>query len=674
MLREYVETTLTPQEIGDRLTMAGFELEDLLEVDGEPVFDVNVMSNRGDAASVLGMARELIAKDVASKPTGLFHRATQRFPRPDDGEPLTASDGIRSEERVRIETEQCTRYACRLFEGLVNGPSPEWLQRVLRQVGQRPISLLVDLTNYVMLETGQPLHAFDLDKLAGRRIVVRQARQGEKLVTLDGQVRELNPDQMMICDAKKPVAAAGIMGGLETEVDQSTTRCLLESAHFDPSSVRRTRKQLGLHTEASYRFERWVDPDGVVAALNRFAELLEQIAGVNGVPGVADVYRVRPVREPIRLRTNRLARILGYPVPLQEAQGCLDRLGFAVEPQEGSLVAVAPTWRNDIHREDDLVEEVGRVLGYERIPECLPQGTTTEGGAHGFEAMVDRAKEAMLACGFVQTMSHSLRPEHPLDSPGERVCLRNPASPETAWLRSSLLPCLAENAQRNGGKDLHLFEIGRCFQPEDRVLLAGLSVGLLYPEHWKGSPQARADFFSLKGAVEYLFRVLRADLDLQPSSSDPRIHPGRQAALLSDGKPVGVLGQIHPDIADEAGLNPDTVLFEVDLPSVWEAGSQEIPLRSLSRNPGVRRDIAVLLDKLVPYSAVSAAVEKAGGEVLERHWLFDVYEGSGIPEGSHSLAIALQLRKMGANLTDEEANRVRDGVVQALERLGWTQR
>lgn len=674
MLRDYVDTPLTPPEVGDRLTMTGFELEEVFEVDGEAVFDVNVMANRGDAASVLGMARELAAKDLSSQPTALFARASGRFALPDEGEPIVASDGVSSAERVRVETEQCTRYACRIFDGLTNGPSPDWVQRRLTQVGQRPISLLVDLTNYVMLETGQPLHAFDLDKLAGRRIVVRQARQGEKLVTLDGQEHDLNPDQMMICDAEKPVAAAGVMGGFETEVDESTTTCLLESAHFEPSSVRRTRKQLGLQTEASYRFERWVDPDGVVAALNRFAELLEQAVGVKSVPGVADVYPVRPVREPIELRMSRLALILGYPVSLGDAHGCLERLGFAVEARESSLIVVAPTWRNDIQREDDLVEEVGRVWGYERIPECLPQGTTTEGGAHGFEAMVDRAKEAMLASGYVQTVSHSLRAAHPLDSPGDRVRLRNPASPETTWLRSSLMPCLAENALRNGGKDLHLFEVGRCFRPAERVMIAGLSVGLLHAEHWKDSPQARADFYSLKGVVEHLFRVLRVNLQLEPSSSDPRLHPGRQALLLAGGNAVGVLGQLHPDSAEESDLSPDTVLFEVDLGLVWDAGSRDVPLRSLSRNPGVRRDVAVSLSKAVPYRSVVEAVERAGGELLERHWLFDVYEGKGIPEGCHSLAIALQLRKMGANLTDEEANQVRDAVVQALGQLGATQR
>src|SRR5579862_8383975 len=339
MLRDFVDTSLGADEIGDLLTMAGFELEGIETVEGEQVLDIKVVSNRGDGLSVFGLAREVLAKDESSTPTKLYERADQRFK-----SDLAQVPGAK-QVSVTIETPDCTRYACLIFEGLQNTSAPDWIQKRLMRAGQRPISLLVDLTNYVMLELGQPLHAFDLDKLAGPAIVVRRARTGEKLTTLNGDEHELRPDQMMICDAEKPIAAAGIMGGLETEVGNSTTRVLLESAHFLNTSVRRTRKQLGLSTDASYRFERSVDPDGVVAALERFAELLAQVNGGAGrVPGVIDVYPNPEKRRAVEIDFKRAESLLGMPISRDEASGYLKKLGFTVSANE----VVPPSWRPDV--------------------------------------------------------------------------------------------------------------------------------------------------------------------------------------------------------------------------------------------------------------------------------------------------------------------------------------
>jgi len=383
MLRDLVETRLTADQIGDLLTMAGFELEELQFVDGEPVLDVKVMANRGDGLSAMGLAREILAKDPDSRPTALYTRAVDRF-RSEDEETVPAAPPV----GVEILTEACTRYACRLFTNVQNGPSPEWLQKRLTQAGMRPISLLVDLTNYVLLEQGQPLHAFDYDKLHGGRIVVRDARQGEKLITLDGAEHDLSEaGMMMICDVDHPVAAAGIMGGLETEVGPETQTMLLESAHFSNTSVRRTRKLLGLSTEASYRFERWVDPNGVVAALNRFAELYSGIAGPDGVViGLVDVYP-KPFELPaIRVRMERVCRLLGTDVSEADAKRYLTSLGFGIDSPDvitqigeiltravtpgakGEFSARPPSWRPDVVREDDVIEEIGRVHGYRPDP------------------------------------------------------------------------------------------------------------------------------------------------------------------------------------------------------------------------------------------------------------------------------------------------------------------
>ncbi|HVT13048.1 MAG TPA: phenylalanine--tRNA ligase subunit beta [Fimbriimonadaceae bacterium] len=693
MLRDYVETKLDADAVGDLLTMAGFELEDIEEAEGDKVLDIKVVSNRGDGLSVFGLAREVLAKDVEAKPTELYKRAAKRF---------GASPGVATEPTyhweakdlpklldvspqsgrvsVSVETEDCTRYACLLFDGVRNGDAPEWLQKRLRQSGQRPISLLVDLSNYVMLEVGQPLHTFDLDKLAGPAIVVRKARAGEKLTTLDGGEHELRPDQMMICDAERPIAAAGIMGGEATEVDSGTTRVLLESAHFLNTSVRRTRKQLGLSTDASYRFERSVDPEGVVAALERFAELLAQVEGGGSrIPGCIDVYPNPLTRAPIELDMKRSDMLLGMPISEEEAVGYLERLGFQV--MRGDLLMVAPpTWRPDVVREEDLIEELGRVHGFEQIPERLPTGTTIRGGTSGFEAWTDKVREACVRSGFIQTISHSLRDRGPLDdAQALPVELRNPNSPDMAWLRNSILPCLADNAKRNGGRDVHLFEIGRVFvqigdSHVESVALGFLSQGALNPADWLDKQPQAANFFTLKTTLEQVFAAGGIHVAFDPRWSDPRFHPTRQAGLACGEGVHGVIGQIHPDIAEQLDLPEDTVLAEMHIDSLYEHHHAGPKLKPISRNPAVRRDIALLIDKSVPFETIDRKLGEALGDVLEKRWLFDVYEGKGIPEGKHSLAIALQLRKQGSNFTDEEANQVREKAVQALAELGGTPR
>lgn len=670
MLRDFVDTRLDAEAVGDLLTMAGFELEGIEQVEGDAVLDIKVMSNRGDGLSVFGLAREVLAKDAGAKPTDLYRQASQRFPAEDSSQALDV--------QVETQTEDCSRYACRLFHDVPKGGSPEWMQKRLRQAGMRPISVLVDLSNYVMLEMGQPLHAFDLDKLEGGRIVVRKAKAGEKLTTLDGNEHELRPDQMMICDGARPVAAAGIMGGQESEVSDSTHRMLLESAHFINTSVRRTRKQLGLSTEASYRFERSVDPDGVVAALNRFAGLLAQIdSGKSVVRGVKDVFPRQPKRVVIQLSVERAEHLLGMPVTPAEAKGYLERLGFGVSGSGEPFEVKAPSWRPDIAREEDVVEEIGRVHGFDRIPEALPHGATLQGGVFGFEERVDRFREAIVRAGFNQIISHSLGDRHPLDQPDiEPIGPRVAASPEQGFLRSSLLSSLAEAAIRNGGKDLHLFEVGRVFGKGaagfiEHRMAALLSVGALFPKARQNEASPQADFFSLKSAI----------LEALPNAcfgagkQDARFHPTRQAEIHVAGRAVGAIGQIHPEAADRAGLLSETVMAEFDLELALAVETEErAGYKPVSRNPSVRRDIAVLIDKARPYGEIESAVKAAVGDVLEKMWLFDVYEGKGIPEGKHSLAIALQLRKLGENFTDEEANQVRERAVSALASLGGTQR
>lgn len=565
-----------------------------------------------------------------------------------------------------------------MFRGDFSKPTPGWIKCRLAQAGMRPISLLVDLTNYVMLEVGQPLHAFDFDKLRGGKIVVRQAQNGEKLTTLDGVEHELNTGQMMICDAERPVAAAGIMGGLETEVTEGTTTMLLESAHFVNTSVRKTRKQLGLNTDASYRFERSVDPEGVVAALNRFAMLLAEVdGGASALPELNDVYPAPPTPVTLDLRMSRSDLLLGMHVEPTDAKRYLTALGFQVEGSGEPFRVTAPTWRIDIEREDDLIEEIGRVHGYEKIPELLPQGTTTQGGVFGLPGLVERLKLSLLRSGLAQVVNYSFEPEGPLDDPWVgKFGPRNPTSPEMAFLRSSLYPGLAQSARRNGGRDLHLFEIGRVFgmwkgAHSESTAIGILTTGELTPQHWTKTESPKADFFSLKGTLESALMAAGFRFELSQDHGDPRLHGSRQAALLdADGNPAGHFGQIHPAIAQAEGLPEETFLAHFFPERLMASSGKGVDWHSISRNPAVRRDVAFLIAKSTPYSEVERALKNACGDELEKLWVFDVYEGKGVPEGQRSIAVALQLRKHGENFTDEEANRVRDQAVAALEPLG----
>lgn len=669
MLRDYVQTSLNAEKVGDLLTMAGFELEGIEEVDGDDVLDIKVVSNRGDGLSIFGLAREVLAKDAQSRPTDLYEHANGGF--------QVSKESTTFEipaHTATIESAECIRFACRAFDNVnAKAQSPDWMQKRLAQAGMRPISILVDLTNYVMLELGQPLHAFDRDKLAEQRIVVRHAKPGEKLTTLNGIEHELD-GQMMICDAEKPVGVPGVMGGLETEVSDGTTRLLLESANFKNTAVRKTRKQLGLNTEASYRFERSVDPEGVVRAIARFTDLLLQSLPDVTVSNIVDTYPGKQTKEPIRLRLDRANRLLGMEIDPEDANRYLQNLGFDPQPHGSELQVTPPSWRPDILREEDLIEELGRVHGYEKIPSELPIGHTPVGGTHGQLYKIDLIRDALVRAGFIQIISHSLRDKHPLDNLGGHVAPKNPASPEMSVLRNSLLPCLADAAIRNGGKDLHLFEIGAAFFPsesknKEKKLLAVLSSGALQPFSWQKGDAGHATFYSLKGALNNALSQAGIQFEIEASTEpDARLHPTRDAYIKVGGKIAGFVAQIHPNVAEQLGMPAETYLAELDLSALDQEA--DISYRPISRNPSVRRDISFEIAKSQPFSGIEKTLIEACGEVLEKHWLFDVYEGKGIGEGNHSLSVALQLRKHGENFTDEEANQVRERAVAALSALG----
>lgn len=673
MLRDFVQTELSAEGLGDLLTMAGFELEGIEpNADGsDSILDIKVVSNRGDGLSVLGLAREVLAKDAGSHPTELYERAAARFP----GESVSGDAGV----SARIESDACTRFTAVRIENVRNTEAPAPIRARLEAAGLRSISLLVDLTNYVMLEVGQPLHAFDAGKL-GPEIVVRTARAGEKITTLDGVERELLPHHLVIADASRPVGIAGVMGGLDTEVDADTTELVLEAAHFVNTSVRKTRRQLGLSTEASYRFERSVDPNGVDAGSRRFIELLRKTQPDVIVRPMIDLYPVRPESPMIRVDLARASQLLGMSISLEEALRYLQALGFHTTLAEPLFVS-PPSWRPDVLRFEDVVEELGRVHGYERIPEALPFGHTVPGGLTLPHQIHARLIETMLRQGLSQIVAHSLRDLHPLDATSERVGPRQPGSPELAYLRNSLLPGLADAASRNGGRDLHLFEFGRIFcrepagQTHEGAQIAFLTTGNLHPSDRANDPATPATFLTAKGVVERLLESVGVRAESRvPANPDPRFHPSRVAQIVVAGEAIGLVGQIHPLRAEALDLPAATMLGELDVDALVRAPRTDVDLHRISRNPAVRRDIAVLMPKAVPFAEIEAAVNALDMPLLESYWLFDVYEGVGIEPGYHSLGIGLQFRKHGGNLTDAEGNQARDAIVRVLESLGGTLR
>lgn len=668
-LKEYVDVQVSPEDLAHRLTMAGLEVEAIEHDEGEPVLNVKVTPNRGDCLSMVGVAREVAA----------LYGLPLRHPMP-SARTTEPGDAPQYASVQIIDEDLCPRYAARVVRNIRIAPSPEWMQRRLIAAGMRPINNVVDVTNYVMLELGQPLHAFDLDLLPGGQIVVRRAKPGERIVTLDGVERELQPEMLMICDASHPVAVAGVMGGGETEVTSNTRNVLLESAHFNPTSIRRTAQRLQLSTEASYRFERVVDPGGVVSALDRACELLQQIGAGEPVDGVVDVYPRSTKECTVTLRPQRCNLLLGLNLDAQTMVDCLRRLQLGAELIDGVIHATVPTFRPDLNIEEDLAEEVGRVYGYENIPERLPFGHTHRGSDSPDTRLIRPLQEAFVRAGLVEVHTHTLRAPGPLDDPNRApVRVRNAASEELSTLRNSLIPSLVDVVAHNLARrqtEIFLFEVGRVFYvlPDGdymETLKAGFAItGSVFPPGWDARYPA-ADFFTAKGVVQTLLETVGVEEAQYAPASDPRFHPGRSAKVSVSEQEVGIFGELHPDVLEKLDITRRTVLAgEFDVYTLWSLATGRVRYVPLPKYPAVLRDLAVVAAEDVPYQTVEQTVRQAGGTLLESVRLFDVYRGERIPEGTRSLALSLTFRSSERTLTDDEVDQIVGQIVQALEGIG----
>jgi phenylalanyl-tRNA synthetase beta chain len=668
-LLDYVPLAAAPDEIGRRLTAVGLPVDGIERRDeNDPrsaVYDLDVFTNRPDCMNHLGVARELAA----------LYDLTLRPPAgrvPPGGPPTT--------EAVRVEIEApalCTRYAARVILGVRVGPSPAWMTSRLEAIGQRSINNVVDATNYVLWEMGQPLHPFDRDRLEGRRIVVRTARPGETLRTLDGEERRLQTDMLVIAGGRAPVALAGIMGGHASEIGPQTRNVLLESAWFDPVSVRRTSKLLGLHTDASHRFERGADPLATVAALDRAAALIAELAGGQVTDPPIDL-QARP--EPARvatLRPTRTAVVLGRSPSEPVMQATLGRLGFAVDASDPARWSVrVPSFRRDVTREVDLIEEIARHTGYDAIPSSLPRLHDPEGGRNAASRFVDRVRAALLGAGLTEAINFvmSNRDECLLLEPRTQpVALENPLSSAAASLRTTLLPGLLRNASYNlnrGAAGCHLFEIGRVFEPAagrpaERMRAAGLVTGRAILSHWSLG-RRDVDLYDARGAVELLLERLEWSHLRFSSDRIPVDAPVAGPMVLAGGAEAGRLGEVRSEVRHGFEIERPVFVFEIDLDQCERDRPAGRRFAGLPRFPAARRDLALVVSDAVTVGEVEEAIRGASALPIAALQVFDRYRGEGVPPGHASVALQIVFQHPERTLEADEVQAAQETIVKAL--------
>ncbi len=678
MLCSEKELALAEESPGIMILPAGLPL-------GQPVFsalglkdvrlELGLTPNRADCLSVVGVAREVAAMVEASVtvPVSLLQER---------------GNAIAADTSVTIEAPgMCPRYSARLIKGVKIGPSPDWLVRRLETVGMRSINNVVDVTNYVLLELGHPLHAFDFNLLRGRKIVVKEAQPGTLFTTLDSQERQLQAGDLVICDAEGPVALAGIMGGENSEIRPETVDILLESAYFDPMTIRRTSKRLGIHSESSHRFERGADIAMVPVALDRAAGLILEVAGGTLAKGVIDCYPKQLPGRTLTISARRTAEILGLKLDAFDIKRLLGGLGLKcqllVDRTDGALQVDIPAYRHDLEREIDLIEEVARLNGYDNIPVTMPVSQMLE-QPKGEREYVTRLRNFMVAAGFSEVINYSfISPGayrrirlDPADTRHSSVAILNPLTEEQSVMRTTLVPSLLETLSRNLGyrsRDLALFELRPVFLPRsgedlplENLRLTAVLCGRRSPEGWAQIGD-QVDFFDIKGVAESLCETLYLkDLNWDNSGNEPYLHPGKSCILKAGEVTLGTLGELHPAVQLEYDLDTAVYLLDLDVAKLVSVGALHGRFKPLSRFPDVSRDSALLLDEGVTAQTVLDLIRTVKSKDLEDVVLFDLYRGKGVPEGKKSVAVRLRYRSMDKTLTDEEVSRAHAKVVQAL--------
>ena len=629
------------------------------------VFEYEITSNRVDCFSVVGIAREAAATFRKE-----FH--------PPVVTPTGNSEDVNDYIKVTVKDEElCPRYCARVVKNIKIGPSPEWMQRRLASVGIRPINNVVDITNYVMEEYGQPMHAYDLDTIAGHEIIVRRAENGEKFTTLDGQERQLDDSILMICDGEKSVGIAGIMGGENSMITDHVHTVLFEAACFDGTNIRKSSKKVGLRTDASGKFEKGLDPNNAQAAIDRACQLVEELGAGEVVGGMVDVYGTK--REPVRVPfdADAINELLGTDIPKEDMLSYFKMIDL--EYDENTNEVIAPTFRQDLLRLADLAEEVARFYGYDNIPTTLPKGEATTGKLSFKLRIEEVARNIAEFCGFSQAMTYSFESPKvfdklllPEDSELRKaVEIMNPLGEDYSIMRTTslngMLTSLATNYNRRN-KNVRLYELGNIYLPKTLPLTELPEERMQFTLGMYG----KGDFFHMKGVVEEFFEKagLHKKEIYRPDSGKPYLHPGRQANIVYDGVVVGYLGEVHPDVADTYGIGERAYIAVIDMPEIVSRAGFDRKYEGIAKFPAVTRDISMVVPKEIMVGQIEEVIEQKGGSYLESYKLFDLYEGAQIKAGYKSIAYSIVFRAKDKTLEDADVTKAMGHILKELEGMG----
>ncbi len=639
----------------------------------DTILDISITPNRPDCLYVLGVAREVAAlthQKLRYPVSSLSH----------NGEAIHRKTSV-----TLLDPDLCPRYVARMIGEVRIGPSPRWMSDRLEKVGIRSINNVVDVTNYVMMEYGQPLHAFDFELLEERRIIVRRAQEGEAFITLDGVKRILDGEMLMICDGVKPVAIAGVMGGLNSEIKEDTKTVLLESAYFNPMSNRRTSKKLGLETEAAYRFGRGIDYGGCLSAADRAAQLIQELTNGKVIEGVIDAYPapIHPI--PIRLSLRKIHQVLGIEIPARQVKIYLENLGSNIqEGEENTFLVTPPSFRGDLDREIDLIEEVARMDGYDQIPVTLPKGPPASQERDKGLYLERKAMEVLIHHGYHEVITYSFTSpscwDHigllPDDPKRKHLRLLNPLTEELSAMRTSLIPGLMETARYNLSRknsNLKLFELKKVFLPqaEEKLpkevkCLAGLAMGLDQDPHWMFTPR-EVDFYDVKGCLEDLLQTLHIKgIKFHRAEDIPYLHPGKASKILLGDDVLGILGEVHPQISAQYEIHGKAYLFEIDFEQLVQSAGEGKRFRPLPKFPAIYRDLSVVVDHTLEAEKVAEKIWTFKQPFIDEINLFDIYRGAPVPIGKKSISLRIRYQANDRTLTDEEVNRYHEKVISQL--------
>jgi len=646
----------------------GEDIKKVLGLD-DIIFEIEITPNRGDWASYIGLARELSA----------YYNVPLTLPKI---EFIEEEKTVSSVSSVTIECpDYCPRYSGRVIQNVRISSSPDWLARKLMSAGQRPINNIVDITNFVLLETGHPLHAFDLDKLNENRIVVRLAKDGEEIRTLDGELRTLNSNQMIIADAIKPQALAGIMGGADSEVDNGTVNVFLESAYFDPVSIRRTARHHNLLTEAAQHFQRGADLEMVVWALNRATALIQELAGGEVLKGVLDEYPKKIERKTVKLRYKRTEKRTGVDIDKNFQKSTMTKLGFTIKDEnEEEVFFIVPSWRHDVSLEEDLIEEIARFYGYDKIPNTIPKIRQSGAVFDTTFKKTHRIRELLVHKGFTECYSWTFSNPDIMkqlkfsEDYLNMVFLQNPLSKNLSTLRTTIIPNLLTTAQKNHLEDtLSVFEIGPVFIPDVKNLLPNepqkigiLISGIAHPRLWCYD-RRQYDFFDLKGVIEDILNELQITYRVQRLEF-PLFHSGQSMRITNQNDELGIVGKISPKIAHELEINENTYISELNLEKIFKIISKKKLYKTISEFPSTSRDLSILVKRTLPVSDIFISLKSIGEGILQKIELFDVYTGEQVPKDKKSVALGFTFCSEERTLTDSEIDAVMKQIIEKLQK------